>query len=340
MMASLGLVGIVFHPVVAQTNEQTLRMDEPVNGRLASNDGIAFWDIQAEAGMIVSVDLESNDFDTVVALFNDQNEIVASDDDSGRGRNSRIAGYVIPSDGIYTIGLVSFYDDEGGDYRLVVRDDSAVVPTAQIAADVVQEATFDAVSNTQVWQFKALPERIYSIEMESTQVDTQLWVYRGGLLLFTNDDFGESTNSRLPYVIFAPGVYLLTASTYEPDETGLYQISVQDVTDSVIRAEIQPGETVTASFIRQNNATVHYWEFNGIANQTVTIDMRSQSNELSPYLYLFDANGQLIGRQDDTGSSGQIRLEGVLDKSGRYIILATSFRFSDVGDYTLTLEIE
>jgi len=60
----------------AQTDEQTLRMDEPVDGRLASNDGIAFWDFQAEAGMIVSVDLESDDFDTVMALFNDQDEIV------------------------------------------------------------------------------------------------------------------------------------------------------------------------------------------------------------------------------------------------------------------------
>ena len=75
----------------------------------------------ASAGKaIVSVDLESDDFDTRL-MIEGPSDFRRSDDDSGPGTNSRLSSVVLPEAGIYTVVVTSYATDETGSYELSIE---------------------------------------------------------------------------------------------------------------------------------------------------------------------------------------------------------------------------
>lgn len=70
--------------------------------------------------------------------------------------------------------------------------------------------------------------------------------------------------------------------------------------------------------------------------KTYVIDMLSPDQQaLDPYLYLKDAAGKLLDEDDDGGGELQSRITFECKKSGTYLIIASSFMESGIGDYTL-----
>ncbi|NER81358.1 MAG: tetratricopeptide repeat protein [Leptolyngbya sp. SIO1D8] len=77
------------------------------------------YSIDVEAGDVVAIILNSEDFDTVLTLLGPSGEEVAFNDDFGGTLNSLIV-YDVPTSGSYTIVTKSF-DGQGGSYNLEVR---------------------------------------------------------------------------------------------------------------------------------------------------------------------------------------------------------------------------
>ncbi|WOD39784.1 PPC domain-containing protein [Nodosilinea sp. E11] len=72
------------------------------------------------AGQMVSITLESNDFDTILMLINSKGERIASSDDiSQTNTNSRI-DITLPATDRYMLLVTSFEFEGQGDYRLAV----------------------------------------------------------------------------------------------------------------------------------------------------------------------------------------------------------------------------
>ena len=78
------------------------------------------YEYTGKAGSLLSVALESDDFDTMLYISYPDGSNLAQDDDGGGGSNSRL-DVTLPENGIYTMYVVSFFEETGA-YRLTVYE--------------------------------------------------------------------------------------------------------------------------------------------------------------------------------------------------------------------------
>lgn len=86
---------------------------------------------------------------------------------------------------------------------------------------------------------------------------------------------------------------------------------------------------------RGGRGPYHVWTLQGKKGQRVVIDMTSSA--FDPLVALRDADGFLIGRDDDGGGGLAARLRVILPRSGRYRLVATSINGSARGWYTVAV---
>lgn len=72
----------------------------------------AFWGTEGDA-VTVSLNRGDGDLDPIVSIVDSNGNVVAQDDDSGGGKNSRIARYVLPRTSIYYIRAARFSGTDG-----------------------------------------------------------------------------------------------------------------------------------------------------------------------------------------------------------------------------------
>jgi hypothetical protein len=102
---------------------QTISVGGSVNGALATSDCqlagafVDYYEFTLNSGANVTINLTSTQIDSYLGLFNRATaSLIAEDDDSGGGFNSRISMFL--SAGTYVIGATSFGDNETGQYTL------------------------------------------------------------------------------------------------------------------------------------------------------------------------------------------------------------------------------
>ena len=111
-------------PGVEQDVER-LRMDETRSGRLEEGDAETdagryydSWVVDGRAGQTLTVDLESDDFDTVLVLISPDGDVLEENDDA-YGSNSSIVAR-LPTAGRYRVRATSYGAGEVGAYRISV----------------------------------------------------------------------------------------------------------------------------------------------------------------------------------------------------------------------------
>lgn len=90
--------------------------------RVIADDGSLydFYPIQGEAGDSLTIYLESDDFDTFVALVDSNGKTVDENDDISQDDSNSQIEVTLPADGVYNV-IVNTYDEEGtGEYILTV----------------------------------------------------------------------------------------------------------------------------------------------------------------------------------------------------------------------------
>lgn len=98
------------------------------NGRLAPGDGIApdgtlydQYTFDGEVGQQVTVTLESNEFDTYLAVVDDGGNLLAENDDSAPGTTNSEVTVTLPSAGTYLVIVNGYSTADQGAYTLTVR---------------------------------------------------------------------------------------------------------------------------------------------------------------------------------------------------------------------------
>ncbi|HWO87937.1 MAG TPA: PPC domain-containing protein [Gemmatimonadales bacterium] len=101
-----------------------------------------------------------------------------------------------------------------------------------------------------------------------------------------------------------------------------------------------PGQSVTGVLgdadptSRTRRAPYHIWTLEGRRGQRLVIDMGSA--EFDTYLVVRDAEGFMVGSDDDGGEGTDSRLRVILPRDGRYRVIATAFSQNGRGNYSLT----
>ncbi len=89
------------------------------------------------------------------------------------------------------------------------------------------------------------------------------------------------------------------------------------------------------AMMRGNRGPYQVWTLRGKRGQRLVIDLTSSA--FDTYLYVRDADGFLIGQDDDSGDENNARLRTILPRNGLYRIITTSFGATARGDYTLAV---
>lgn len=179
-----------------------------VEGTLEDEEGLHIYRFEGTMGQVLSISLNSDDFDPLLMLTEADNlsSPTVRDDDSGPDLNALIVPYIVPVTGNYFLSAISYRENVGGDYTLAVTPLEAEPLSYGDSVDLSLSRDEMPVA---VFSFDAADGDVVDIIVESaTELDTTLTVLGpDGAQVAFNDD----TTGRNPAVT---GLALPGAGTY------------------------------------------------------------------------------------------------------------------------------
>lgn len=224
----------------------------PVNGTLAASDRrsqggqyVDTYTFQGRAGQRVVIDMSSGNFDTVVNLVSPSGAREQHDDIGNGNTNSRLET-ILATDGVYRIEATSFQPQTAGSYTLVLNTQTgATQPTrpanrpqggsrpGTLALDVTGrlergDETLDNGQFLDAWTFQGRAGQTVTIDVTSSDFDTQVVVVAPSGDGDMNDDGPDGTNSQLVYRLPETGEYAVGVTSYAAGEVGSYRLRVAE----------------------------------------------------------------------------------------------------------------
>ena len=232
-------------------------------GRLAVGDDtlrtgeyVDAYTFDGRPGQRVTVDVESNDFDTYLMLIPPRGDRWENDDVEGKPHHSVIEAD-LTEPGQYRVAVTSYKRGETGAYELHIDFGAATAesPTARQPRDVQPIAygetqtgalsTDDARLSTgeyrDLYAFDGSAGDSIVVELASSAFDPYLILIPPQGEQIDNDDAdGRQDLSRVTVTLRAGGRYRIEATSYEAQKTGSYQLTLRRATGAA------PGPVVTA----------------------------------------------------------------------------------------------
>jgi pre-peptidase len=185
-------------------------------------------------------------------------------------------------------------------------------------------------------------DKTYIIDLVSDDKDFDPYLRlldRNGKELAEDDDSGGDLNSRIIYSPTQTGEHDVVVTTFD-GQVGKFSLKVTEYTlkgEAKARNVGDNGLNITDS-IAQNNTSrlgklARVYSINVKAGQTYTIDLISQ--DIDPYLYLFNGNSKLLAQDDDSGGDLNSRIVIRATQDGVFHIVATSLGGDETGEFNL-----
>ncbi len=313
-------------PALAQATTP-INIGDTVEGGLTAAQPQARYTFTGEAGQLVTITLVSNAFDAYLTLEDANGMFIASDDDSGGGRNARIGPLALPANGSFVIVVASLFGSETGAYSLTLA-----TPQAQTLAlgDVVEsELTADELTKT--FFFEAEAGDAVAITLRSSAFDAYLELRSGsGSYSWTDDDSAGDLNALIgPLKLPESGTYIITATSLGRTSTGPFTLALDEAQvtalafDTPAQVNLVAGEPL-------------YFTFEGVSGQT--IDLRVDSgNTIDTTLTLRGPEGYQVGYNDDLTGIDPALVATNLSSTGTYTVLVQGRYPDESGPLTVTL---
>jgi hypothetical protein len=100
------------------TDSQPIKYGQVVETELSSAS--VAWTFEGKAGQVITIIMNSNDFDPYLELYSPGGALLIEDDDGGGDYNAQIGAFRLPESGTYTIVVYSL-DDNFGLYELILE---------------------------------------------------------------------------------------------------------------------------------------------------------------------------------------------------------------------------
>ena len=273
------------------------------------------WHFDAAAGDVVTIAVDSEDFDPAVRLLDSTGAELADDDDSGPGLNARLTT-TLPETGRYlllprTIGILEPADAGAYSIRL---DRTTVDP------------------DDGAWTFDALGGQLLSVSVRSASFDPAVRVI---------DPNGQSVPLVIPaaddpdYPLTPPSLWIATASTagrhtlLVTGGQGAYDLAVRNVPLDAIRLDSEADGELSSA------VPVLAWRFS--ADAGVPLHITARSEHFDTVLQILSPDGLQLARNDDRGPGSLDSLVSMTaPRTGDYHILVSAVS-AGVGPFVLEL---
>lgn len=313
------------------------------------------YTFDAVRGQRVTIEMESNDFDTYLIVEGPDGERWTNDD-GGSGTDSRLE-IRIDESGEYEIQATSYASDATGDYTLTVRGLSEQGRPA--GGDTVErgelnrtDRELDSGEYYDLYTFEGRRGQEVVIEMESDDFDTYIILEGPDGERWTNDDGGSGTDSRLQLDLPDSGVYRVFASSYADGATGDYRLTISGldgrVDDDDDDDDDSVGRVYDESFratgqLSRSDDTIDTGEYGDLyqirCNDGDELEISVESDDFDTYLIVRAPSGQQW-EDDDGGSGTNSGIEIDCDERGVYDIIVTSFATGETGEYELNVDLD
>lgn len=201
---------------------------------------------------------------------------------------------------------------------------------------------------------------VYSLDLTSGQqgltisdssgtFDTYLELYRGdGAFVAVNDDIdpGVIQNSLIAAIV-APGSYILAPSSFDPDTTGAYSLSVLSRPQALADCDlvwvtrgITVTDSVTATDCVDSSGPFYADRVVIFADAGSVLTIAERSTAFDAELFLQTAAGIAVASNDDSANASTTTnayLVYPVAQTGLYLLFAATDTTSATGAYTLTI---
>lgn len=194
-------------------------------------------------------------------------------------------------------------------------------------------------------------ERV-ELRLSSDDFDSYLVVTGPGGYSLSNDDEpggGESLHSRLILELPADGAYRVAVSTFRAGETGRYRLDATVPAAGAAIAAVEPAEPIALGATIEGRLEesdgrlasgeyVDRYRFTARRGQRIRAEV--SAGKFDTYLMLRRPDGSQDDNDDsvtDGQASTDSRIDTVLAEDGDYVLMVTSFRPGETGEYRLTL---
>lgn len=343
----------------------TIAAGETKDGLLEPGDALTAdgpyedrWNVTVRSGARLRVEMRSGDFDSYLSVLGPDGAVLGSDDDGLEERNS-VVSFRATADGMYGLLASSFGDAvRVGAYRLTVLEESGDFAEPGVAAAIgigetktgrLEAGDREGPRGTEdAWTFAGRQGHVVRLDAVSSDLDPYLVLRYDGVPLDSNDDGGDGNNARLLVVLPANGTYTAAVSAFgESRGGGRYTLALtaSPAPPEVGRiARITVGQRLagrleTGDPSRPEGGYQDLWEFDGRADQDVTIELRSGA--FDTYVELRDPQGAVLAENDDgLGDGTDSFIAAHLSRNGRYRIAVRGYGDREsAGLYELALGI-
>ncbi len=316
---------------------------------LGTGEYVHLYSIDGTRGDQVVIDLRSSEFDPYLILRKPDGGQEENDDHEGNASRSLLS-LTLDATGSHDILVTSYRPRETGAYGLEINQvgsgGSAMGSRVERGALLATDDTLRSGEAVDVYRLDGRPGLSVRLDLTSDDFDTYLILQDPAGQQVENDDADRPGHSMIEHDLTELGEYRIMVTSYEAGESGGYELAI-DLSGAAPVVErrrdvatLAVGGSSAGSLGRgdgqlESGEYRDIYVFNGTEGDGVSVEMTS--SQFDTYLIVVTPEGDTIQNDDDEGNTSKSRIDLVLRETGRYRIIATSYRAGDTGQYEVSL---
>ena len=317
-------------------NTQELRFGSRTNGNL-NRDSEVWYSLSPAQNSFMVIDLNSDDFDAYIEVYDSDRNLIDEDDDGGGGTDSRVELYGARGS-TYFVKVRSYNRREGGAFRILATY-KAVPQSLELRFGNPRNANLGR-GDEHWYSVRANEAGIIIVETTGDEVDTYLDAYDNSYkLISSNDDGGSGYNARITLIAEAGETFFFKLRGYDETERGPYRIlsTFEGIPED-------PGNTERSRAISMNIGDTrsgffhsydeYRWFSFTVPRGGASVAVYTTGN-LDTVMTLYD-NRRVVTDDDDSGEGFNALISERLS-AGTYFVSVTTYG-GEIGHFTISVE--
>lgn len=301
-------------------------------GDQTESDGsfVDFYQFSVESGDRVAVVVESEEFDSYLTVTFPDGEQERNDDylDWNAG-----VEFLAGDSGVVEIAVTSLFSGETGEYTVrAVRlpEPEPLELTDQVEGSLERSSLTGRLADQYV--ISGSEGQRVRIDLVSQDFDAYLELLDSSGRRFADDDGGSLTNARLAYQFPSDGTLVITATSFDGQSAGEYELTVQAI--DAAAARVVEGELAAGDRRAIDGRLYDVVQIEAEAGERITATLESE--EFDAFLYLNFSTGENYDSDDDSAGESNALIDVVVPRDDTYTVVVTSY-FAGRGSYRLTI---